>query len=70
MMGPCGIFMETPCLHITEESAIDFLQSNAFELAQEGYLDEERLRSYAGFLFGWIAVQSLPLTARSERTVF
>jgi hypothetical protein len=49
---------------------IDFLQGNVVELVQEELLDEDRLRSNAGFLIGWIAAQLLPPSARTERRVF
>jgi hypothetical protein len=55
---------------VTEEDVVDFLQGNVVELTQEGYLDEDRRRSNAGFLIGWIAAQLLPLLARTERTFF
>jgi hypothetical protein len=61
---------DTPCRPVTEEDVIDFLQGNVVELVQEGFLDEERLRSKAGFLLGWIAAHLLPPSARIERTVF
>ena len=61
---------DTPCRPVTEEDVIDFLQGNVVELVQEGLLDEDRLRSNAGFLLGWIAAQALPLSARTERTIF
>jgi hypothetical protein len=35
-----------------------------------GYIDEDRRRSNAGFLIGWMAAQLLPLPARTERTFF
>ena len=53
---------DTPCRPVTEEDVIEF--------AQEGCLDEEQLRSNAGFLLGWIAAGQLPLSARTERSVF
>jgi hypothetical protein len=49
---------------------IEFLQGNVIEFAQEGCLDEEQLRSNAGFLLGWIAAQQLPLSALTERSIF
>ena len=52
---------DTPRRPVTEEDVIDFLQ---------GYVDEDRLRSNADFLLGWIAAQFLPLPAHAERTVF
>ena len=61
---------DTPCCPVTEADVIDFLQGNVVELGQEGFLDEGRLRSNAGFLIGWIAAQILPPSARTERTVF
>ena len=60
----------TPCRPVREEDVIDFLQGNVVELAQAGILDEEQLRSNAGFLLGWIAAQALPSSASSERRVF
>jgi hypothetical protein len=57
----------TPGRPMTEEDVIDFLTGNFIELALEGYVDEERLRSNAGFLIGWLGVQAhiqvLPLSA-------
>jgi len=61
---------DTPCRPVTEEDVIDFLQGNVVDLVQEGLLDEDRLRSNAGFLLGWIAAQPLPLSVRTEGTVF
>jgi hypothetical protein len=61
---------DTPCRPITEEDVMDFLQGNVVEVAQEGFLDEDRLRSNAGFLIGWIAAQLLPPSARTERRGF
>lgn len=61
---------DTPMRPVTEEDRIDFLQGNVVELGEEGCLDENRLRSVAGFLIGWIAAQTLPLSARAERTGF
>lgn len=61
---------DIPCHPVTEEDLIDFLQGNVVELAQEGFLDENRLRGNAGFLIGWIAAQLFPPSARTERRVF
>ena len=61
---------DTPCRPVAEADVMDFLQGNIIELVQEGFLDEDRLRSNAGFLIGWIAAQTLPPSARTERTVF
>lgn len=61
---------DTPKRPVTEEDVIDFLQGNVVELAQEGFLDEDRLRANAGFLIGWIAAQWLPLPTHTERTFF
>jgi len=61
---------DTPMRPVTEEDVIDFVQGNVVEVAQEGYLDEDQLRSNVGFLLGWIAAQTLPLSARTERTIF
>ena len=61
---------DTPERPVSEEDDIDFLQGNVVELAQDGYLDKDRLRSNAGFLIGWIAAQLLPPPARSQRTFF
>lgn len=60
----------TPCRQVTEADVIDFLQGNIVELAQEGSLDEDRLRSVAGFLIGWMAAQFLPPVCCSKRIVF
>ncbi len=57
---------DTPEKPVTEEDVIDFLQGNLLEIALEGYLDEKRLRGYAGFLVGWISGQ-LPLLAASKQ---
>ena len=61
---------DTPCRPVTEEDVIDFLQGNVVELAQERYLDENRLRSHAGFLIGWIAAQWLPPSVQAESIWF
>jgi len=61
---------DTPCRPVTAEDVIDFLQGNVVELAQEGCLDEERLRSTAAFLLGWIAAQQLPLSAQVDGWVW
>lgn len=61
---------DTPCRPVTEEDVVDFLQGNIVELVQEGLLDVDRLRSDAGFLIGWIAAQTLPPSAQTERSVF
>jgi len=34
---------------------IDFLKGNFIEIALEGWLDEARLKSNAGFLIGWLS---------------
>jgi hypothetical protein len=65
-----GIFTETPQRPVTEEDLIDFLRGNVVELALDGYLDEDRLRSKAGFLIGRMVAQLLPLPAHAERTFF
>ena len=49
---------------------MDLLQGNVVALVQARLLDADRLRSNAGFLIGWIAAQTLPLSARTERSVF
>jgi hypothetical protein len=41
--GATWYFHGDPQRPVTEEAIIDFLQGNAIELAQEGYLDEDRL---------------------------
>ena len=70
-MAHHGIFMVIPpCRPVTEEDVIDFLQGNVVELVQEGFLEEDRLRANVGFLIGWIAAQTLPSSARTERRVF
>ncbi len=61
---------DIPCRPVTEEDVVDFLQGNVVELAQVGCLDEERLRSNAGFLLGWSAAQTLPPSAHTERIAF
>ena len=61
---------DSPQRLVTEADVVDFLQGNVVELAQEGSLDEDRLRAHAGFLLGWIAAQFLPLPAHAERTFF
>ncbi len=61
---------DTPCRPVTQADVMDFLQGNVVELVEVGFLDENRLRSTAGFLIGWIAAQTLPPSARTERTVF
>jgi hypothetical protein len=69
--GALGYFHgDTPCHRVTEEDGIDFLQGNVVELVEVGFLDEDRLRSNAGFLIGWIAAQLLPASTRPERRVF
>src|SRR5260370_32402933 len=55
---------DVPCRPVTEEDVIDFLQGNVVELVQEDLLDENRLRSNAGFLLGWIVAQLLPSSAQ------
>lgn len=66
----CYVHGDTPRRPVTEEDVIDFLQGNVVELVEVGFLDEERLRSNAGFLIGWIAAQLLPLPTQAERMVF
>ncbi|HLG61790.1 MAG TPA: hypothetical protein VKY19_07645 [Ktedonosporobacter sp.] len=61
---------DTLCRPVTEEDIVDFLQDNVVELAQEGLLDIDRLRSNADFLIGWILAQTLPLSAQTERSGF
>jgi hypothetical protein len=61
---------DTPCHSLTEEDVIDFLQGNVAELAEARLLDEDRLRSNAGFLIGWIAAQLLPPSVHPERISF
>jgi hypothetical protein len=61
---------DTPCRSVTEEDVIDFLRGNVAELAEARLLDEDRLRSNAGFLIGWIAAQVLPPPAHPERISF
>ena len=61
---------DTPCRPVTEEDIVDFLQGNVVDLVQEGFLDEDRLRSTVGFLIGWIAAQMFPPCACTERTIF
>jgi hypothetical protein len=61
---------DTPRRPGTPEDVIDFLQGNVVHWRKQGYVDEDRLRSNAGFLLGWIAAQFLPLPAHVERTLF
>jgi hypothetical protein len=61
---------DIPCHPVTETNVIDFLQGNVVELVEVGFLDENRLRSVAGFLIGWIAAQTLPPSAQTKRRVF
>ena len=61
---------DTPCHPVTEEDVIDFLQGMSLNWFRKGFLDQDRRRSSAGFLIGWIAAQLLPLSARTERRVF
>jgi hypothetical protein len=60
---------DTPGRPMTEENLIDFLTGNFIELALEWDVDEERLRSNAGFLIGWLGTQAhiqvLPLSLGS-----
>jgi hypothetical protein len=46
---------DTPQQPVTEEDVIDFLKGNFIEIALEGWLDETKLRSNAGFLIGWLS---------------
>ena len=46
------------------------IDAKVVELAQDGSLDEDWLRSNADFLLGCIAAQFLPLPAHAERTFF
>ncbi len=46
--------MEIPQQSVTEEDVIDFLKGNFIEIVLEGWLDEARLKSNTGFVFGWI----------------
>src|SRR5690348_6737091 len=46
---------DTPQQPVTEEDVIDFLKGNFIEIALEGWLDEARLKSNAGFLIGWLS---------------
>jgi hypothetical protein len=45
------------------------LAGNFIELAEDNYLDEERLRANAGFLIGWLGAQAhiqvLPLSTHA-----
>jgi hypothetical protein len=59
-----------PAVERKEEDVIDFLTGNVVALVEAGFLDEERRRSNAGFLVGWITAQMLPLSVRTERTLF
>jgi hypothetical protein len=43
------LYGDTPRRPVTEADVIDFLHGNVIELAQEGFLDEDRRRSNAGF---------------------
>lgn len=46
---------DIPQQPVTEEDVIDFLKGNFIEIALEGWLDEARLKSNAGFLIGWLS---------------
>jgi len=46
---------DAPQQPVTEEDVIDFLKGNFIEIALEGWLDEARLKSNAGFLIGWLS---------------
>ena len=46
---------DAPRQPVTEEDVIDFLKGNFIEIALEGWLDEARLKSNAGFLIGWLS---------------
>jgi hypothetical protein len=66
-----GTFLERPASRpVTQEDSVDLLQGHVVELVQEGRLDADQRRSKAGFLIGWIAAQTLPLSACTERSVF
>jgi hypothetical protein len=61
---------DTPRHPVKEEDVIDFLQGHVLHWRKQGYVGEDRLRSNAGFLLGWIAAQCLPLPEHVKRTVF
>lgn len=46
---------DVPQQPVTEDNVIDFLKGNFIEIALEGWLDEARLKSNAGFLIGWLS---------------
>lgn len=46
---------DAPQQPVTEEDVIDFLKGTFIEIALEGWLDEARLKSNAGFLIGWLS---------------
>lgn len=46
---------DAPQQPVTEEDVIDFIKGNVIEIALAGWLDEARLKSYAGFLIGWLS---------------
>jgi len=45
---------DTPNVPPTAAMIVEFIKDNMNELAQEGFLDDERLADNAGFLVGWI----------------
>jgi hypothetical protein len=45
---------DTPNVPPTAAMIVEFIKDNMIKLAQEGFLDDERLADNAGFLVGWI----------------
>ena len=45
---------DTPNAPPTAAMIVEFIKENMIELAQEGFLDDERLADNAGFLVDWI----------------
>jgi hypothetical protein len=45
---------DTPNVPPTAAMIVEFIKDNMIALAQEGFLDDERLADNTGFLVGWI----------------
>jgi hypothetical protein len=45
---------DAPNVPPTATMIVEFIKDNMIKLAQEGFLDDERLADNAGFLVGWI----------------